>query len=873
MASTSQAFYCLWQEENVKEKLFGLLSKEDIKSVRIANSACCNLVTKRLFRRTHLTFTANTFTKPCRIQALSRIGHHIEHLTFYLPHSDATFLPPLIHPSTGSEISFLYTPHTSMASVLARPKYGNSELGDILTQQYPPLFHAATNVPSFINAMKHMANLRHLTIKTPGQNPQERYRRDIVDYALISLRISLERAPLLKLTKLHLSSVHPTAFNYLRHIPGFGCMPSADKRWKQIRKLYISVESWDFYGPSPGLDHLKIIDDYIRHFASALDKLTFTWIGQKGPCPLALAADPLFAPPRAAKKLFNEVTSPMSPLPPRPSVRKPIHFPKLRYLQVRNATMNAPQLSDLVASHRATVSEFDFENVVLTNGGSWDDALAPLMDNNKPGARDTWSRWSLGGSASEAESFRTGGKKSSSRDDGDDDVTIRRPSAAVAQASKELLDIDHISIMETKDLLDIDHISVMDHETGIDPIDLESHIENMEAFINHSDDGDCSALSATDEIEIGLDIVEEESELDEVAACDSAVQFDDVEADADDDLAPDIRSARDASLSFSTKIKKKRVKRRRRKPWHPVKDGQDDNSADEQEVRPSRPRTASDRHSGETASKHSQHHRRERSRSSHRTVRSVKSPRGSSGTLPSIHPSMLQRQDSYNSIPEVIGTDDEENYTFRPRLSDVHQQPGQSMNISAPLTTEPFPVLLQPAIYNPSFSTTSVAHTIASQKSGATHIAHGNNSNEGLSAVQRNLEQEEAQRRFAEDVEARTSALRKAKEAVLLKLSQEFGKKPRFTRSRTNPEQQLLSQHPAFGGGGGPRFGEKPPPMPTQTWDDSAVGVGPNGVAGGGMGARLREGLFGAKSSVSVAAQVDPAASNTTLVPLMFSRG
>ncbi|KAK7908538.1 hypothetical protein PG985_015841 [Apiospora marii] len=378
MATTPQAFYCLWQQEGIREKLFELLSKEDICHVRLANSACCNLVTKRLFLRTNLTFSASTFTRQSRIQALSRIGHHIEHLTFYFP---------------GQEISFLYTPHTSMASVLSRPKFANTGLGEILTQQYPPLFHAASNVPSFINAMKHVPNMRHLTIKTPGQNAKERYRRDIVDYALISLRISLERAPLLKLAKLSLSAVHPSAFNYLRHVPGFGCTPSAGRRWQQIRKLQISVESWDFYGPSPGLDHLKMLDDYIRNFADSVEKFSFTWLGRKGPCPVSLAADPLFAPPRSSQKLFNEVTSPMSPLPPPPA-RRPIRFRRLRYLSVRNATMNAPQVAELVASHQRCVREFDFDNVVLINGGSWDDALAPLMDHAS--RSDHWVRQSTG---------------------------------------------------------------------------------------------------------------------------------------------------------------------------------------------------------------------------------------------------------------------------------------------------------------------------------------------------------------------------------------------------------------------------------------------------------------------------------------------
>ncbi|KAF7545082.1 hypothetical protein G7046_g9642 [Stylonectria norvegica] len=423
MAVSDQLFLALLRSDHIKDHLFPHLSAADLCAVRQTSTACCNLVTKRLFTRIHVSFSAKTFTNPARVAALARIGHHVEHLTFFLPHSEATFLPPLIHPLTGHEISFLYTPHTSMGSVLTRPKYANTELGEILTQQYPPLFHAATNGPSFINAMKHVPNIRHLTIRCPGQDPRERYRRDIVDYALISLRISLERAPLTKLSKLSLSSLHPAAFNYLRHLPGFGCVPSAGRRWKQIKKLYVSVESWDFYGTSPGLDHLKIMDDYIRNFAPNLEKFSFTWLGRKGPCPVALAGDPLFAPPRTSKKLFHEVTSPMSPLPTRPS-RAPIHFPKLRHLQIRNATMNAPQLSDLINSHRQTVKEFDFASVVLLENGNWEEALAPLDSD------EAWSRSSLI-AASEC-SLVT----SSSEED------LPSPSAAVAAASRELFDVD-----------------------------------------------------------------------------------------------------------------------------------------------------------------------------------------------------------------------------------------------------------------------------------------------------------------------------------------------------------------------------------------------------------------------------------------------
>ncbi|KAI3342385.1 hypothetical protein F4824DRAFT_486088 [Ustulina deusta] len=428
MATGPQLFYCLWQDSRIRDTLFEALSNEDIGNVRMASSACCNLVTKRLFLRTHLTFTASSFTRQAKVQALSRIGHYIEHLTFYFPHSNATFLPPLIHPESGREISFLYTPHTSMGSVLERPKFANEGLGEILTSQYPPLFHAASNVPSFINAMKHLINIRHLTIKTPGQDPQERYRRDIVDYALISLRVALERAPMKKLNKLSLS-VHPSAFLYLRPVQGFGCTPSAGRRWKQIRKMHINVDSWDFYGPSPGLDNLKIIQDFLYNYSTSLEKLTFTWHGRKGPCPIALAADPLFAPPRNSLKLFREVTSPMSPLPPAPP-RKPVVFRKLRYLAVRNATMNAAQVADIVASHQHCVREFDFENSVLIGDGNWDEALAPLMSSNSHSGY--WTRHSMA-TVTEITCFRSNRLQ---------DVYEPEPSAAVEAAAQQLYNID-----------------------------------------------------------------------------------------------------------------------------------------------------------------------------------------------------------------------------------------------------------------------------------------------------------------------------------------------------------------------------------------------------------------------------------------------
>ncbi|KAI9055760.1 hypothetical protein LZ554_000701 [Drepanopeziza brunnea f. sp. 'monogermtubi'] len=385
MATANPDFLALWRNEAVQTGLISHLDTSTLCALRLVSSECSDLTTAPLFARTRLTFTPSSLTRPSRLQALSRVGRYIQHLTFSMSHTPATFLSPLVNPSTGREVNFLYTPHTSGASFCQRPKYGSPELGDLLTQQYPPIFHAATNVPAFVKAMTYMPNLRHLTISCPDQDPVQRYRRDAVDYALISLRIAIERAPVERLEKLSLKNIHPSGLVYLRHMPGFGCTPSAGRRWKQIKKLSITMDAWDFYGARPGRDHLKILDDYIRAFSANLEKVSFGWSGQRGPCPLTLFTDPLFAPPRTTK-LFAEVTSPMSPLPAAP-LRPAITFPKLKYMQIRNASMSTEQVSNFVLGHRHTVREFDFENVILINCGEWEDALSPLA---RASSSDEW---------------------------------------------------------------------------------------------------------------------------------------------------------------------------------------------------------------------------------------------------------------------------------------------------------------------------------------------------------------------------------------------------------------------------------------------------------------------------------------------------
>ncbi|MCJ1224673.1 hypothetical protein MMC12_001318 [Toensbergia leucococca] len=287
-----------------------------------------------------------------------------------MPHTPDTFLPPLLDPVTGEEITFNYEPSVQStrdsASRLSIPKYGSWEMTDMLIKQYSPLFHSATNIPSFIRAFSAAINMKHLRVSCPGQDPAQRYRRSTVDYALISLRIAVERSKLLLLDTLSLISIHPGATLCLNPILGFAVLPNSAKRWKQIRKLAIHMDSVPFTSELP-VDHLKLLHSYLQLFATSVEHFTFRWLGAKGPCPLSLGTEsclvrssPALACPRRCHLALS-----------------PLRFHQLRNMEVENSVMDAAQISGFITSHRHTVQEFNFENVALRSG-SWDEALAPL---------------------------------------------------------------------------------------------------------------------------------------------------------------------------------------------------------------------------------------------------------------------------------------------------------------------------------------------------------------------------------------------------------------------------------------------------------------------------------------------------------------
>ncbi|KAJ9668504.1 hypothetical protein H2201_001552 [Coniosporium apollinis] len=372
--STSSTFLRFWLSEDCRDSFLSHVEKEDLPNLRLACHDFATRAAPSLFEEISVTFKPSTFTKPARMAALDRIGHHVRMLSFNMPHTPETFLPPLVDPMTGAEHAFVYEPQVhkppTLIGKVKEPKYGSWETTDLLIKQYPPLFHAATNIPSFIQAFSLLPCLTHLKISCPGQEASQRYRRSAIDYALISLRIAIEQAPLEVLNTISLLPIHPGALLYLQPLFGFGGSPRASRRWAQIRKLAIHMDSFPFEQSSRS-EHLKILHSYLGYFSSHLTRLLFRWKGDKGPSPFTLDQEPCFRPSDPA----SEQTG-----------LRPLNFPRLRYMELENATMDSAQVSAFISRHRRILSEFNFEDVALRTG-TWDDALAPL---SRIAGNDSW---------------------------------------------------------------------------------------------------------------------------------------------------------------------------------------------------------------------------------------------------------------------------------------------------------------------------------------------------------------------------------------------------------------------------------------------------------------------------------------------------
>ncbi|KIV81413.1 hypothetical protein PV11_03603 [Exophiala sideris] len=376
---SSVAFARFWQTDLTRECFMSFLPKDDLQSLRLACKEFAADAAPILFKRLEVHFTTNTFSRRSRFSALERIGHHVRTLSFVMPHHSRTFLPPLLVPGTLEEVTFLYEPHintsrptssgSSATTSSTSSKYGSPQMNDLLVKQYPPLFHAATDVDSFFRAFSALPKLRHLQVSCPGQPAGQRYRKDIVDYALISVRLAIETANPPYLEALTLAPIHPAAILHLRPHLTIGSTPASSRLWSRIKKLDIEMDSFE-YGRDQPSDHLKILHGYLQALRS-LEDLRFHWIGNKGPCPLALHMEPCTSRPTSL------LCSNACPDSSTKSSFRPLKFRHLKTMFLSNASLDASQASGFIMSHRKVLHEFQFDLCHLRSG-TWDDALAPL---------------------------------------------------------------------------------------------------------------------------------------------------------------------------------------------------------------------------------------------------------------------------------------------------------------------------------------------------------------------------------------------------------------------------------------------------------------------------------------------------------------
>ena len=138
-----------------------------------------------------------------------------------------------------------------------------------------------------------------------GQEPNQRYRHGIVDYAPISLRIAAERSRRPLLESLSLLSILPGAVLYLSPSLGFGASLSFMRRWRQIHKLTKQMDTVSLRHPA---DYVKLLHSYLHHFAPFLEDFQSTSPKQAilvWPCRLwipKLYHSPGSQPPQATAK-------------------------------------------------------------------------------------------------------------------------------------------------------------------------------------------------------------------------------------------------------------------------------------------------------------------------------------------------------------------------------------------------------------------------------------------------------------------------------------------------------------------------------------------------------------------------------------------
>ncbi|RMY24909.1 hypothetical protein D0867_01068 [Hortaea werneckii] len=356
----SSTFLRFWLDDGCRKSFLSFLPKGDLKNLRLTCHGVSARAAPELFRDLHITFRTSTFTKPAKMAALDCVGHHVRKLSFDLPQTTESTLPPLIDPTTGTEIGFTYAPRIERSNT-RDPKYGDVATTEAVTRQYPALFHASTNASAFVRALSALPNLENLAIDCPGYGSRTKGARNTVDFAITSLRFALERINCRALQSLSVSSLEPGGLQFLMPHAGHGTTPASTRIWSRIQHLTLRLVT-----EGDARDQ-GIVHRYLRGFNEGLHTLSVCWEGQRGPFPFS-------GWPHSAKLRASQdrvITKDQT------KAHSSMRFARLKQLSVCNAHASAAEINALIISNSESLHEVELQDVELTQG-KWRDVSATI---------------------------------------------------------------------------------------------------------------------------------------------------------------------------------------------------------------------------------------------------------------------------------------------------------------------------------------------------------------------------------------------------------------------------------------------------------------------------------------------------------------
>ncbi|RMZ32951.1 hypothetical protein D0859_02907 [Hortaea werneckii] len=347
----SSTFLRFWLDDRCRENFLSFLPKDDLKAFRLTCHGISARAAPEMFRDLHITFRTNTFTKPAKMAALDCIGYHVRKLSFGFPQTAESSLPPLVNPTTGTEMGFTYIPRVERSNT-QDPKYGDVATTEALTRQYPAIFHASTNASA-------------LQLSGEGRTEHCRLRIDVATLCGRAHQLSHS-------SKSVLDVMVPNGLQYLMPHAGYGTTPASTRVWSRIQHLTLRLIT------QGDRKEQQTLHRYLRSFHERLTELSVRWEGHRGPFPL------IGLPHTAMTKAGASRVSHKDQIAVQPSIGSA----RLKRLIVCNAQASAAEINALIGSNNETLHEVELQDVELTEG-EWQDVFTtsgsrPLVKPRTP---------------------------------------------------------------------------------------------------------------------------------------------------------------------------------------------------------------------------------------------------------------------------------------------------------------------------------------------------------------------------------------------------------------------------------------------------------------------------------------------------------